>query len=377
MKMAEWHHFRDPTLARNLITEIQAITTHPWTLMEVCGGQTHAILRHGLDQLLPDGVELIHGPGCPVCVTPVEMIDHALEIAATPGVIFCTFGDMLRVPGSHSDLQRVKAGGGDVRVLYSPLDALNLARQHPTRRVVFFAIGFETTAPAHALTLRQAARESLLNFSMLVSLVRVPLALKALLDEPGHRVQAILAAGHVCSVMGLQEYPAIAERYRVPVIVTGFEPIDLLLGIRRAIEQLETSRCEVENAYGRAVADDGNPRARAVIETVFEECDREWRGMGRISQSGWTIRSSYQAHDAEVQFPRNFTRCGDESVCRSGEVLRGRIKPTECQAFGSSCTPRTPLGATMVSHEGACAAYYHAGRIQTLTQVEIRREAIV
>jgi hydrogenase expression/formation protein HypD len=372
--MADWHRFRDPTLARNLVAEIEATATRPWAIMEVCGGQTHAILRHGLDQLLPEGVELIHGPGCPVCVTPVEIIDHALVIAATPDVIFCTFGDMLRVPGSHSDLQRVKAGGGDVRVLYSPLDALNLARENPSRRVVFFAIGFETTAPAHALALRQAARESLSNFSMLVSLVRVPPALTALLEEPGHRVQAILAAGHVCSVMGLQEYPVIAERYRVPVIVTGFEPIDLLLGIRQAIAQLETGRCEVENAYGRAVEADGNPRARAVIETVFEECDREWRGMGRIAHSGWAIRTSYQAHDAVVQFPRKFTQCEDQSVCRSGEVLRGRMKPTQCRAFGTTCTPRTPLGATMVSHEGACAAYYHAGRLQALTPLEVRGE---
>ena len=372
--MADWHRFRDPALARNLVAQIGAITTRPWTIMEVCGGQTHAILRHGLDQLLPDGVELIHGPGCPVCVTPVEIIDHALAIAATQGVIFSTFGDMLRVPGSRSDLQRVKAAGGDVRVLYSPLDALELARQNPTRRVVFFAIGFETTAPAHALALRQAARESLLNFSMLVSLVRVPPALTGLLAEPGHRVQAILAAGHVCSVMGLQEYPAIAERYRVPVIVTGFEPIDLLLGMQRAIEQLEAGRFEVENAYGRAVEADGNPRARAVIETVFDECDREWRGIGCIPHSGWAIRASHQAHDAEVQFPREVVQHGEDSVCRSGEVLRGRIKPTDCGAFGTTCTPRTPLGATMVSHEGACAAYYHAGRLQALTPLGVLGE---
>lgn len=374
--MADWSRFRDPALARKLVADLHAAVTRPWSIMEVCGGQTHAILRHGLDQLLPTGVRLIHGPGCPVCVTPVEMLDHAMEIAAAPGVIFCTFGDMLRVPGSRSDLQRVKAAGADVRVLYSPLDALQLAREQPQRPVVFFAIGFETTAPAHALVLRQAAREALANFSMLVSLVRVPPALTALLEEPGHEVQAILAAGHVCSVMGLQEYPAIAARFRVPVIVTGFEPIDLLHGLRCAIRQLEAGRCEVENAYGRAVAAAGNPRARAVIEEVFEPCDRAWRGMGRLPRSGWAIRAAYRAHDAEVRFPRNNTSAAAVVECRSGEVLRGRIKPTECQAFGTRCTPRTPLGATMVSNEGACAAYYHAGRVQPLA-VSDRHEAAV
>jgi hydrogenase expression/formation protein HypD len=372
--MTDWQRFRDPVLAYKLVADLKAMTTRPWTIMEVCGGQTHAILRHGLDQLLPEGVELIHGPGCPVCVTPVEVLDQALTIAATPGVIFCTFGDMLRVPGSQSDLQRVKAAGADVRVLYSPLDGLALARQHPERRVVFFAIGFETTAPAHAMALRQAARESLFNFSMLVSLVRVPPALMALLGEPGHRVQAILAAGHVCSVMGLEEYPVIAARFRVPIIVTGFEPIDLLLGLRRAIEQLETGRSVVENAYGRAVADNGNPLARAVIEEVFEICDRDWRGIGTIPSSGWGIRSEYRNHNAEVCFPGNVPRCGGESACRSGEVLRGRIKPTECEAFAVACTPRTPLGATMVSSEGACAAYFHAGRVSLPMNHETHRE---
>jgi hydrogenase expression/formation protein HypD len=374
--MVDWNRFREPALAQKLIADLHSSVTRPWSIMEVCGGQTHAILRYGLDQLLPAGIELIHGPGCPVCVTPVEVIDHALQIAATPGVIFCTFGDMLRVPGSQTDLLRVKAAGADVRILYSPLDALELARRHPSRPVVFLAIGFETTAPAHALALRQAARESLGNFSMLVSLVRVPPALTALLEEPGHRVQAILAAGHVCSVMGIQEYPTIARLYRVPVIVTGFEPIDLLHGLHRAVQQLETGRAEVENAYGRAVADGGNPRAQAVIEDVFGECDREWRGMGRIPRSGWAIREAYRAHDAESRFPRSSLNACGHGVCRSGEVLRGRIKPTECAAFGTTCTPRTPLGATMVSDEGACAAYYNAGRVQSHVPDRLRPESV-
>ncbi len=362
--MSNWEGFRDPEHARVLVRELQQIVTQRWALMEVCGGQTHAILRHGLDQLLPEEIELIHGPGCPVCVTPLSVIDRALALAASPDVIFCTFGDMLRVPGSRSDLQRIKATGGDVRILYSPLDALALARSHPEKQVVFFGIGFETTAPAHALTIHQAHRENLSNFSMLTSLVRVPPALDVLLAEPDQRVQAILAAGHVCSVMGLQEYPLLAERYRVPVVVTGFEPIDLLQGILQAVKQLKSGKSIVENAYARAVATNGNPVARSMIDEVFEETDREWRGMGIIPRSGWRIRKKYQKYDAEMRFPIAIASSSCSHLCRSGEVLRGRLKPTECEAFGRECTPRTPLGATMVSDEGACAAYYHAGKFQ-------------
>lgn len=357
--------FRDPALAAKLLAEMRAAVTRPWAIMEVCGGQTHAVLRHGLDQLLPPQVELIHGPGCPVCVTPVAVIDHALAIAATPGVIFCTFGDMLRVPGSRSDLQRVKAAGADVRVLYSPLDALAIARVNPARPVVFFGIGFETTAPAHALAVRQAHRERLSNFSVLTSLVRVPPALDALLGEANNRVRAVLAAGHVCGVMGTREYPAVAARHRVPVVVTGFEPLDLLHGILRAVRQLEAGTAEVENAYGRVVTREGNAAARAMIREVFEDADREWRGIGVIPRSGWAVRDKYRDHDAAVRFPAAPT-APVPSVCRSGEVLRGRLKPTDCPAFGRACTPRNPLGATMVSGEGACAAYYHAGKLLPL-----------
>lgn len=357
--------FRDPALAAKLLAEMRAAVTRPWAIMEVCGGQTHAVLRHGLDQLLPPEIELVHGPGCPVCVTPVAVIDHALAIAATPGVIFCTFGDMLRVPGSRSDLQRVKAAGGDVRVLYSPLDTLAIARVNPARPVVFFGIGFETTAPAHALAVRQAHRERLSNFSVLTSLVRVPPALDALLGEANNRVRAVLAAGHVCGVMGTREYPAVAARHRVPVVVTGFEPLDLLHGILRAVRQLEAGTAEVENAYGRVVTREGNAAARAMIREVFEDADREWRGIGVIPGSGWAIRDKYRDHDAAVRFPAAPT-APVPSVCRSGEVLRGRLKPTDCPAFGRECTPRNPLGATMVSGEGACAAYYHAGKLLPL-----------
>jgi hydrogenase expression/formation protein HypD len=357
--------FRDPALAAKLLAEMRAAVTRPWAIMEVCGGQTHAVLRHGLDQLLPPEIELVHGPGCPVCVTPVAVIDHALAIAATPGVIFCTFGDMLRVPGSRSDLQRVKAAGGDVRVLYSPLDTLAIARVNPARPVVFFGIGFETTAPAHALAVRQAHRERLSNFSVLTSLVRVPPALDALLGEANNRVRAVLAAGHVCGVMGTREYPAVAARHRVPVVVTGFEPLDLLHGILRAVRQLEAGTAEVENAYGRVVTREGNAAARAMIREVFEDADREWRGIGVIPGSGWAIRDKYRDHDAAVRFPAA-PPPPVPSACRSGEVLRGRLKPTDCAAFGRACTPRTPLGATMVSGEGACAAYYHAGKLLPL-----------
>ncbi|MFF4884274.1 hydrogenase formation protein HypD [Streptomyces nigra] len=350
--------FHDPELARRLLDEIRATATRPWALMEVCGGQTHSIIRHGIDQLLPEQVELIHGPGCPVCVTPLDVIDKALAIAARPGVIFCSFGDMLRVPGTDRDLFRVKGEGGDVRVVYSPLDALELARRNPDRQVVFFAIGFETTAPANAMAVHRARREGLGNFSLLVSHVRVPPAIEAIMTAPACRVQGFLAAGHVCSVMGTAEYPGLADRFGVPVVVTGFEPLDILEGIRRTVRQLERGEHRVENAYPRAVRDDGNPAAVHMIEEVFEVTDRNWRGIGPIPASGWRLSEAFRAYDAEHRFDVAGIRTEEPAECRSGEVLQGLIKPTECAAFGTTCTPRTPLGATMVSNEGACAAYY-------------------
>ena len=330
--------------------------------MEVCGGQTHAILRNGLDQLLPAEVELVHGPGCPVCVTPLETIDKALAIAARPGVTFCSFGDMLRVPGSAKDLFHVKAEGGDVRVVYSPLDAVNLARQNPDREVVFFGIGFETTAPANAMAVHIAREQGLRNFSMLVSHVLVPPAMEAILASPSNRVQAFLAAGHVCSVMGWWQYPPIAERFGVPIVVTGFEPLDILEGILRGVTMLEAGRFGVENAYPRAVSRAGNTTARAMLDQVFTVTDRAWRGIGVIPRSGWMLSDSYRDFDAEVRFAVSAIRTRESPLCRAGEVLQGLLKPNECAAFGRECTPRTPLGATMVSGEGACAAYFNCGR---------------
>jgi len=354
--------FRDGVLARRLADEIERVTTRPWVLMEVCGGQTHAIIRNGLDQLLPRMIELVHGPGCPVCVTPLEVIDKALAIASHPEVIFCSFGDMLRVPGSKTDLFRVKSEGGDVRVVYSPLDALKLAKAHPDREVVFFGIGFETTAPANAMAVNLAKKQGVRNFSMLVSHVLVPPAMEAILGSPMNRVQAFLAAGHVCSVMGFHQYPSIAEKYRVPIIVTGFEPLDILEGIRRAIVQLENGEARVENAYERIVSFEGNRTAQAMLADVFEVNDRSWRGIGKIAASGWRLSDAYKDFDAETRFPVNSIHAEESTLCRSGDVLQGLIKPNKCPAFGKECTPRSPLGATMVSAEGACAAYFNYGR---------------
>ncbi len=350
--------FSDPELARRLLDDIHATATRPWAMMEVCGGQTHSIIRHGIDQLLPQGLELIHGPGCPVCVTPLEMIDKALAIAALPDVVFCSFGDMLRVPGTDRDLFRIKSAGGDVRVVYSPLDALTIARENPEREVVFFGVGFETTAPANAMTVHQARRLGVRNFSLLVSHVRVPPAIEAIMGSPDCRVQAFLAAGHVCSVMGIEEYPELAERYRVPIVVTGFEPLDILEGIRRTVHQLERGEHRVDNAYPRAVRDTGNPAALTMLREVFEVTDRTWRGIGTIPASGWRLSPAYREYDAEYRFDVTDVRTAESAACRSGEVLQGLIKPHECAAFGTTCTPRSPLGATMVSSEGACAAYY-------------------
>jgi hydrogenase expression/formation protein HypD len=356
------HEFRDGAKARRLADEIHRLTTRPWALMEVCGGQTHSIIRHGIDQVLPHEIELIHGPGCPVCVTPLDIIDKALAIASRPNVIFCSFGDMLRVPGSHADLFGVKSAGGDVRVVYSPLDAVRLAREHSDREIVFFAIGFETTAPACAMAAKLAKQERLQNFSLLVSHVLVPPAIEAIMNSPANRVQAFLAAGHVCSVMGYWQYPPLAEKYRVPIVVTGFEPLDILDGIRRAVRQLESGTAHVENAFDRVVTHDGNMAAQQVLHEVFVLTDRAWRGIGVIPLSGWKLGPAYEAFDATLRFPLDGMPTCESTICRSGEVLRGAIKPFECRAFGKECTPRTPLGATMVSSEGACAAYYHYGR---------------
>ncbi len=364
--------FSDPILAGKLVDQIHAVTTQPWAMMEVCGGQTHSIIRHGIDQLLPDGVEMIHGPGCPVCVTPLEIIDKALAIAEQPDVIFCSFGDMLRVPGSSRDLFSIKSAGGDVRVVYSPLDALKLARENPDRQVVFFGIGFETTAPANAMTVYQAKKQGIPNFSLLVSHVLVPPAIAAIMESPRCRVQAFLAAGHVCSVMGTSEYPALTERYQVPIVVTGFEPLDILEGIRRTVIQLESGRHELENAYSRAVTAEGNLPAMAMLRDVFEVTDRTWRGIGMIPQSGWKLSERYAEYDAETRFSVTDIHTDESALCRSGEVLQGLIKPHECAAFGKECTPRKPLGATMVSSEGACAAYYTYRRLDHLEMSETR-----
>ena len=357
--------FSDPDAAQRLLDQIRQTVTRPWAIMEVCGGQTHTIIRNGIDQLLPDGVELIHGPGCPVCVTPLETIDRALAIAARPDVIFCSFGDMIRVPGSSTDLFRIKSTGGDVRIVYSPLDAVRLAQANPDKQVVFFGIGFETTAPANAMTVTMAKQLGVENFSLLVSHVLVPPAIRAIMDSPSRRVQGFLAAGHVCTVMGMSEYVPLVEEYRVPIVVTGFEPLDVLEGIRRVLLQLEQGRAELENAYPRAVQPEGNPAAQAVVRDVFTTCDRAWRGIGMIPQSGWRLSDAYSDFDAELRFEVTDIRAEESSLCRSGEVLQGLIKPNECAAFGKECTPRNPLGAPMVSSEGACAAYYQFRRIDS------------
>jgi hydrogenase expression/formation protein HypD len=361
--------FGDGEMAQNLSREIHRITTKPWALMEVCGGQTHSIIRNGIDQLLPPEIELIHGPGCPVCVTPLGLIDQALAIAALPGVIFCSFGDMLRVPGSTKDLFRVKSEGRDVRVVYSPLDAVKIAHQSPDRQVVFFGIGFETTAPANAMAVKIAKRQGLTNFSMLVSHVLVPPAIEAIMTSPGNRVQAFLAAGHVCSVMGYWQYPPLAARHHVPIVITGFEPLDVLEGIRRSVAQLERGQAEVENAYERAVTFDGNGTAQQVLNEVFEVTDRAWRGIGVIPKSGWTLQPAYREFDAACRFSVSDIQTVESPLCHSGEVLQGRLKPNECPAFGKDCTPRKPLGATMVSSEGACAAYYNYGRFHNVAAI--------
>jgi hydrogenase expression/formation protein HypD len=355
--------FRDPVAAKALVEAIRRTATRTWTVMEVCGGQTHSIIRNGIDQLLDGSVEFIHGPGCPVCVTPLEMIDRALAIAARDDVIFCSFGDMLRVPGSSQDLFSVRARGGDVRIVYSPLDATRIAAENPDKQVVFFGVGFETTAPANAMSVLHAQRLGLTNFSMLVSHVLVPPAMEAILSSPTNRVQAFLAAGHVCTVMGTGEYGPLVDKYGVPIVVTGFEPLDLLEGVRQAVELLESGTTELRNAYPRAVTAVGNTVAQQALSEVFAVTDRQWRGIGMIPKSGWTLSPRYAEFDAERKFGVRQLTVAESDLCHAGEVLQGLIKPNQCPAFGTSCTPRTPLGATMVSSEGACAAYYQFRRL--------------
>jgi hydrogenase expression/formation protein HypD len=356
--------YRDGRVARALITEIKAAATRPWVLMEVCGGQTHTIVKQGLDELLGGAVEMIHGPGCPVCVTPLEQIDKALALASRPDVVFTSFGDMLRVPGSDCDLLQVRARGGAIRVVYSPLDALELARRTPDKQVVFFAVGFETTAPANAMAVWRAKELGVTNFSVLVSHVTVPPAMTAILDSPDNRVQGFLAAGHVCTVMGWTEYEPIAAKYRVPIVVTGFEPVDILEGMLLAVRQLEDGRHEVENQYVRSVRRDGNQPAQDLITRVFTLVDRKWRGIGEIPRSGLGLREEFADFDAERRFDLAGIRTSEPTACHAGDVLRGVLKPFDCPAFGTVCTPEHPLGAPMVSSEGACAAYYNYGRFR-------------
>jgi hydrogenase expression/formation protein HypD len=354
--------YRDALAAQRYAQLIARITTRPWTMMEVCGGQTHAIVKFGIDELLPKEIALLHGPGCPVCVTPIELIDKAVQIAAQPNVIFTSFGDMLRVPGSERDLFDVKAKGGDVRIVYSPLDAVKLARENPDKQVVFFAVGFETTAPANAMSVYQAKQQGLKNYSILVSHVLVPPAIEAILNSPDNRVQAFLAAGHVCTVMGYEEYFPIVNKYHIPIVVTGFEPLDILQGVYMCVKQLEEGRAEVENQYVRSVRREGNRPAQDLVAKVFRVISRKWRGVGEIPQSGLGLRPEYVDYDAEQRFGVADYTAEEDSECISGMVLRGVKKPQECPAFGTRCTPEHPLGATMVSNEGACSAYYQYRR---------------
>lgn len=354
--------YRDPQRARRLAESIRRRVTRPWSIMEICGGQTHSILRFAIDEILPEELTLIHGPGCPVCVTPIEILDKALAIAARPEVTFCSFGDMLRVPGSGKDLLTVKSEGGDVRIVYSPIDALRLAKENPNREVVFFAVGFETTAPANAMAVAQAARLGLRNFTVLMSHVLVPPAIAAIMESPQCRVEGFLAAGHVCTVMGTAEYERLAERFRVPIVVTGFEPLDILHGIELCVRQLEDGRAVVENQYARSVRPEGNPVAKRQVFEVFEVSPRKWRGIGEIPGSGLRLRREYESFDAELRFGVADLTAPEPVECIAGEILQGLKKPRQCSAFGVRCTPEHPLGAPMVSSEGACAAYYRYRR---------------
>jgi hydrogenase expression/formation protein HypD len=356
--------YRDAHLVHGVIDEIARTVHHPWVIMEICGGQTHSIMKYGLDQLLPEGLELVHGPGCPVCVTSLEMIDKALAIAAQPGIIFTSYGDMLRVPGSTGDLFSVRASGADVRVVYSSLDAVKIAQDNPGKQVIFFAIGFETTAPANAMSIIVAQKLGLKNFSLLISQVRVPPAMHAILGSANNRIQGFLAAGHVCTVMGYWEYGPIAQQYKVPIVVTGFEPLDIIQGILYVVRQMENNQYEVENAYSRVVKFEGNQPAQKIIHQVFEDCDQKWRGIGTIPMSGWQLKQEFKEFDAAERFQVQSITPAESPLCIAGQILQGLNKPFECPAFANQCTPEHPLGATMVSSEGACAAYYRYGRSQ-------------
>jgi len=356
--MAFFSEFRDPETSKILLDDLHKITTKKWVIMEICGGQTHSIKRYGIDQLLPVKVELVHGPGCPVCVTPLEQIDKALEIASLPNVIFTSYGDMLRVPGSANDLFLVRSSGADVRVVYSPLDSLKIAQENPNKEVVFFAIGFETTAPANAMAVYQAKRLGITNFSILVSHVRVPPAIKAILSSESNRVQGFLAAGHVCAVMGYWEYETLVYEFNIPIVVTGFEPLDLLKGIHRCVQLLESDQNNVSNEYSRIVTKDGNVEAQKMIKDVFDECDRKWRGIGTIPESGWKLSHRYSDYDAELKYNVSTISVPEPESCIAGLILQGIKKPPDCASFKTICSPENPLGATMVSNEGACSAYY-------------------
>ena len=363
--------FRDPKAVETLSRDIHQITRHHWTIMEICGGQTHSIVRYGLDRLLPPEITLIHGPGCPVCVTPIELIDTACELAKISGVILCSFGDMLRVPGTHEDLLRVKAQGGDVRIIYSPLDAVAIAKANPSRQVVIFAVGFETTAPTQAMAILQAQRMKLENFFVIVAHVLVPPAMETLLSSPENRIEGFLAAGHVCTIMGYDMYEPITQKYHVPIVVTGFEPVDILEGVKMVVHQLEEGRTVVENQYARSVHRSGNLEAQKIIDEVFEPSSRNWRGIGTIPNSGLQLRKAFAQFDALQHFHDRIhltdTTISPSSECQSGRILQGLMKPSDCSAFGTRCTPDHPLGAPMVSSEGACAAYHRYRPSVTVT----------
>ena len=350
--------YRDKTLVDNLVRKIKSEVTRPWTIMEICGGQTHAIMKNGLQELLPAEITLVHGPGCPVCVTPIEQIDKAITLASRENTILASFGDMLRVPGSSADLLSTKARGGNVKTIYSPLDAVQLAKDNPDQQVMFFAVGFETTAPAVAIAVKQAHSSQIKNFSVLVAHVLVPPAMEALLSSPDNRVQGFLAAGHVCTVMGYQEYIPIAEKYKIPVVVTGFEPVDILLGVQKMIHMLERGNYGVENAYPRSVQKDGNRAAQELLKEIFEPQHRKWRGIGEIPSSGYRLKGDFKQFDADIRFDLKEVKAEESSICIAGEILTGHKKPDECSAFGTICKPEKPLGAPMVSSEGVCAAYY-------------------
>ncbi|MCU0357673.1 MAG: hydrogenase formation protein HypD [Cyclobacteriaceae bacterium] len=364
--MKHLSEYRDEALTRQLLEQIHAVVTRPWTLMEVCGGQTHSLVKNGILKMLPEQITMVHGPGCPVCVTPIHIIDEAIALSQKPQVILCSFGDMLRVPGTKISLLEAKAGGADVRMVYSPLEAVKLAKENPDKEVVFFAVGFETTAPANALSVIQAAKQGVSNYSILASHVLVPPAMEAILADPETKVNAFLAAGHVCTIMGFNEYDPIAEKYKVPIVVTGFEPIDLLQGIYMAVKQLESGEAKVENQYIRYVQREGNLRAKEAIDEVFAVSDREWRGIGTIPHSGWEVNDDYARYDARKKFSLIAVASEDITTCIAGEIMKGKKKPFDCPHFGKGCTPEKPMGSPMVSSEGACAAYYHFSQAELL-----------